>query len=120
MLPACVTIPATGGDVTKILPAFWLCVTIPASGEDVTIVFSALSLCVIVAATLSDGTVKMPISINEGSCSTSAHKDHWLKATCLGRLKCKFKKCDRAGWNNIQEKVTSQSTICRNAFAWVM
>ena len=91
MLPACVTIPATGGDVTKILPAFWLCITIPASGEDVTIVFSALSLCVIVAATLSDGTVKMPISINEGSCSTSAHKDHWLKTTCLGRLKCKFK-----------------------------
>ena len=54
--------------------------------------FSALSLCVIVAATLSDGTVKMPVSINEGSYPTSAHEDHWLKATCLERLKCKFSK----------------------------
>ena len=115
MLHACVNIPATDGNVTKMLPAFWLCVTVPASGEDVTIVFSTLSLCVIVAATRSDGTVKMPVSINEGSCSTSPHK----KLLVWGGLNASFKKCDRAGWNNIQEKVTSQSTICRNAFAWV-
>ena len=54
--------------------------------------FSALSLCVIVAATLSDGTVKMPVSINEGSYPTSALKDHWLEATSPERLKCKFSK----------------------------
>ena len=66
--------------------------------------FFALSFCVIVAAILSDGTVKIPISINEGSCSTSAHEGHWLKATCLGKLKCRFSK--NATWmaGTISEK----------------
>ena len=76
------TVILTGGDVTKVLPAFWLCVTVPASGGDVTIMFSALWLCVIVVGTLSDSAVKLPIYINKGSYST-AHKDHWLRATYL-------------------------------------
>ena len=37
VLTLCVTVPATGDDVTIMFSAFRLCVTVPTTGDDVTI-----------------------------------------------------------------------------------
>ena len=96
--------------------AFWLCVTIPATGDDVTMLFSAFRLCVTVPAALSDGTVKMPGSIRKTSCSTSVIEDDWLKANGLGGLKSGSPKIPIGLAGTMSEKKSQISALSVGSF----
>ena len=46
MLPVCIIVGEAGGDMTMILLACWLLVTVPLTDDDATITFFAFRLCV--------------------------------------------------------------------------